>query len=68
MSRFTPKAADQAPLFDHLVGAGEQRGRQREAERRCCLEIDDKRELGGLLDQQVGGLLALKNPASTNAG
>jgi hypothetical protein len=24
MSRFTPKEADQASLFDHLVGAGEQ--------------------------------------------
>jgi len=56
------------PSLDHLVGAGEQRGRQREAKRRCRLEIDDKRELGGLLDRQVGGLLALKNPASINAG
>jgi len=27
VSRFTPRAADQAPLFDHLVGAGEQRRR-----------------------------------------
>jgi hypothetical protein len=41
---------------------------QHEAKRRCRLEIDDKRELGGLLDRQVGGLLDLKNPASINAG
>jgi hypothetical protein len=27
-------------LFDHLVGAGEQRVRDGEAERFCCLEIN----------------------------
>ena len=60
--------AAKSKLFDHLVGAGEERGQQREAKRRCRLEIDDEREFGGLLDRQVGGLLALKNPASINAG
>ena len=27
-------------LFEHLVGAGEQRGRYRQAQRLCSLEID----------------------------
>src|SRR5262245_65611967 len=43
-------------LFDHLVGAGEQRWRQVEAE---CLgdgKIDYQIEFGWLLDWEVGGL------------
>ena len=35
-------------LFDHLVGAGEQRGGQGQAERLGSLEVDDKLELGRL--------------------
>ena len=34
-------------LFDHLVGAGEQRGRHFEAKRLRGLEIDDHLDLGG---------------------
>src|SRR5204863_6091452 len=44
------------PLFDHLVGAGEQRLRHGEAERLGGLHIDDELELGRLLDGQVGRL------------
>jgi hypothetical protein len=48
--------------LDHLVGAGEQSGRDVQAE---CLrhnQVNDEVELGRLLDRQIGGLLALENP------
>ena len=45
--------------LDHLVGAGEQGWRDREAERFCSFEIDRKLVLGRLLYRQIGGLLAL---------
>jgi hypothetical protein len=42
--------------FDHLIGAGEQRGWNGETERLRRLEVDDELEFGGLLDGQVRGL------------
>jgi hypothetical protein len=39
----------------------------REAEHLCCLEIDDHLNFRGLLDRQVGGLLALENPTGVDA-
>jgi hypothetical protein len=50
-------------LFDHLVGAAEQRQRDGEAQRFCGLEIHDQLDLRGLLDRRVGRLLALENAA-----
>jgi len=39
------------PLFDHLVGAEEQRERHVEAERLGSLEVDDHLDLRDLLDR-----------------
>jgi hypothetical protein len=55
----TPAMQQLSCLFDHLVGAGEHRGRGVEAERLRGFEIDDQLVLGGLLNRQVGGLGAL---------
>ena len=66
-----PKHASLLPpscLFDHLVGAAEQRERKREAERLGGIEVDDQLDFGGLLDRQVGRLLALENAAGVDAG
>jgi hypothetical protein len=48
-----------APLFDHLVGAGEQRRRHGEAEGLGSFEVNHQLEFGRLLDRQIGGLRAL---------
>src|SRR6185312_7270279 len=43
-------------LFDHMVGAGEQGGRQIELDHPCGAKIDYQLELGGLLDRYVNRL------------
>ena len=48
-------------LFDHLVGACEERGRHGQAKRLGGLEIDHEFEFGGLLDRKIGGLCPLED-------
>src|ERR1019366_10554254 len=48
-------------LLDHLVGAGKQRFRDREAERLGGGQVDDKIESGRELDRNVAGLRAAQN-------
>src|SRR5262249_36941850 len=47
-------------LFDHLVGGGEQRLRECQAQRLSRLEVKDKIELCGLFDRQIRWLRALQ--------
>jgi hypothetical protein len=55
-------------LFDHLVGAREDRWRHGEAERLGGLEIDDQLECSRLLDRQIGRLSAFQDLSGENAG
>src|SRR6516164_5647382 len=50
-----------AHSFDHLVGAGDDRGRRGEADHPCSSQVDNKLELNRRLHRQVGRLLALKD-------
>ena len=63
---FGPKS-DIRHLFDHLVGAGEQRWRHFEAERLSSFQIDDQFEARWLLHWQIGGIVAAENAAGVNA-
>ena len=48
-------------LFNHLIGACEQRRRNSKAKSPGRLEIDHEFELGRCLDRKVGRLLALED-------
>src|SRR6266446_9858263 len=48
-------------LFDHLVGADEERGRNCEAERLGGFQVDRHLKFGRLHDRQIGGLFTLEN-------
>ena len=55
-------------LFDDLVGAGENRWRDRQPERLRGLEINDQLEVRWLQNRQIGWLGPLQNPSGVNAG
>src|SRR5262249_11219454 len=54
-------------LFDHLVGARQQRRRNGEVKHPGGLGIDHQLELARLHDRQVGGLGALEDTAGVNS-
>src|SRR6516165_5713385 len=56
-----------APLFDHLVGRGEQRWRNGEAERLRGRQIENELELRRLHDRQVRRLSTSEDPAAIDA-
>src|SRR5262245_41004979 len=60
-------ALQRAPLLDHLVGAGNQRRRPREAERRCGFHVEDELELRGEYHRQIGRLRSLEDAAGVDA-
>jgi hypothetical protein len=60
--RSTPPSLPKcSSLFDHFIGEHEQVWRKLQAKRRCGFRIDNKLDLGGLLDWQLGRLLSLED-------
>src|SRR3954452_3499397 len=59
---------DFAVLFDHFVGAGEQRRRHGKAEHSCGRQDDDQFDLARLHDRQARRLRALENSTGIYAG
>ena len=54
--------------FKDFVGTAGQRQWDGDAERLGGLEVQEQFDLSGLLNWQVGGLLALENPSGIDAG
>ena len=53
--------------LDHLVSAGEQRGRRGEAERLRRFEVDDCFELSRYLHRKIGGLVAAQDACANDS-
>src|SRR5439155_12545935 len=56
------------PLLDYLVGARENRPRDRQAQHARGLEIDDQQVLRSLLDRQLGRFGPLEDPVDVDRG
>src|SRR5215475_13917654 len=56
-----PTRASAPRLRDHLVRASQDGLWNRQPDRLGRLEVDDKFELGGLLDRQIGGIRPLED-------
>src|SRR3954467_13687682 len=54
-------SAAKRSLFNNLVGAGEQRGRDRKAKRLCGLEVDKKLKFRGLLNRKIRGVYTFED-------
>jgi hypothetical protein len=61
------KSGHSAHSFDHLIGGIQEPFRNRQTECLSGLEIDVQLDFSGLLHRQVGGLVALENPAGIDA-
>ena len=58
---------DNASLFDHLIGGGKERLRDRKPQGFCGLEINHQFKLGWLNYRQIGGLCPSKDPTAIDA-
>ena len=54
--------------FNHLVGARGEPRRHFKAKHLCGLKVDHKLKFSSLIDRQLGGLLALKDPSDVASG
>src|SRR5450631_390264 len=60
------RSAKKTLLFDHLVGAAEERERERHTERLGGDQVDDQLPFHRLLDWKVRRLLAVENATDIN--
>src|ERR1700730_14112818 len=56
----TRLAQQTAELFDHIIGLGKQRWRDRQTERFCGVEINFKLEASRLFNRDIGGPFTLQ--------